>query len=53
VALPEGVWRAEWLDTKTGAIAATARVEGGGVRTLEVPAYELDIALGLRRVVTR
>jgi hypothetical protein len=50
VALPAGVWDATWLDTKSGAVVATARVDGGGTRTLHPPAYDVDIALGLRRL---
>lgn len=48
VELPAGSWTATWIDTKTGAIARTARVAGGGTRTLEAPVYDNDIALRLR-----
>ncbi|MBL9138122.1 MAG: hypothetical protein JNK85_19800 [Verrucomicrobiales bacterium] len=47
--LPEGTWRAEWIDTKTGRITGRSRVEGGGVRSLMSPPYHEDIALRLRR----
>ena len=49
VELPAGTWTAEWIDTKTGATARTANVAGGGVRPLEAPVYETDIALRLVR----
>ena len=49
ITLPDGVWQARWLDTKTGNVVGSARVDGGGTRTLETPAYETDIALDLRR----
>jgi hypothetical protein len=47
VELPAGKWAAEWIDTKTGAPARTAIVAGGGVRQIEAPAYDTDIALRL------
>ncbi len=47
--LPAGSYRAEWIDTKTGQAAkAEAFDHGGGERALESPAYEADIALGIR-----
>jgi hypothetical protein len=49
VALPEGAWTAEWIDTKTGATTRTATVTGGGVTPLDAPPYEMDIALRLVR----
>jgi hypothetical protein len=49
IQLASGVWRAEWVDTKAGTVVRRSRVDGGGVRTLEAPAYETDIALRLRR----
>ena len=48
--LPEGQWRAEWVDPMTGAIVSTADIRGGGVRALTIPDYALDIALRLRRI---
>ena len=48
VDLPPGNWTATWIDTKTGATAATTTVAGGGVRSIEAPAYDSDIALRLR-----
>jgi hypothetical protein len=48
VDLPRGEWREEWIDTKTGVLARTARFpHGGGRRELESPPYETDIALRL------
>jgi hypothetical protein len=49
VRLADGVWQAKWLDTKTGIVVGSERVDGGGTRTLESPAYYTDIALDLRR----
>jgi hypothetical protein len=49
VQLPAGTWTAEWIDTKTGSTPGRATVSGGGVRPIEVPAYQSDIALRLRR----
>jgi hypothetical protein len=48
VELPAGTWTATWIDTKTGAIARTSSVAGGGVRSIEAPAYDSDIALRIR-----
>ncbi len=50
VDLPEGQWRAEWVDPMTGAVVGTADITGGGVRAVLPPDYALDIALRLRRV---
>jgi hypothetical protein len=49
ITLPDGVWQAEWLDTKSGQVVGSTRVSGGGRRTLETPPYETDVALSLRR----
>lgn len=50
VALPAGRWRAEWLDTKTGALAAREQfTHDGGERLLRPPAYQDDIALRIVR----
>ncbi len=47
--LPAGSYRAEWLDTKTGQAAGGEGFEhAGGERELKSPAFEADIALGLR-----
>jgi len=47
LAIPEGTWTAEWIDTKTGTVARTMTVTGGAVRSLDGPRYEMDIALRL------
>ncbi len=48
--LPAGSYRAEWLNTKTGAIDRTEAFDAsGGDRTLVSPAYAEDIALRVRR----
>jgi len=49
IELADGTWRAEWLDTKTGKIMRQVNVSGGGIRTLEAPKYETDIALRLHQ----
>ena len=49
IELTEGLWRAEWLDPQTGKVLSRARVKGGGIRTLDAPSYDTDIALRLRR----
>ena len=48
VELPAGTWTATWIDTKTGASARTVTLAGGGVRSLDAPVYDTDIALRLR-----
>lgn len=45
VALPEGRWRAEWLDTKTGAVVAHTGLDGAGTHTVNAPEFTDDIAL--------
>ncbi len=47
--LPEGGWQAEWIDTRTGAVAKRAAVKGGGERPLESPEFATDIALRLKK----
>lgn len=50
IELPAGAYKAQWVDTKTGAVAAEeAFTHGGGVRTLASPAYKDDIALRITR----
>ena len=49
IELAPGAWQAEWLDTKTGRIVGAARINGGGVRPLEAPEFETDVALRLVR----
>jgi hypothetical protein len=49
VQLPAGAWTAEWIDTKTGALARRTNIAGGGIKPIEAPAYESEIALRLLR----
>jgi len=47
--LPAGEYAADWVDTKTGAIARSETFEhGGGPRRLEAPPHEEDIALRVK-----
>jgi hypothetical protein len=49
--LPEGTYRAEWVDTRSGAVAQREQFQhGGGDRTVASPRYAEDIALRIRRV---
>ena len=45
LSLGPGAWRAEWIDTKTGAVAKTEDVAGGKIAS---PEYTEDIAVRLR-----
>jgi hypothetical protein len=46
--LPAGEYKAQWINTKTGAIEKEELIShGGGNKRLTSPAYEDDIALGL------
>ena len=48
--LPAGRYSAEWIDTRTGQISKSERVDhAGGVSNLVSPAYSEDIALAIRR----
>lgn len=47
--LPPGRWQAEWINPQSGKTVGRARVAGGSVAKIEVPSYEPDIALRLRR----
>jgi hypothetical protein len=47
--LAPGSWIAEWIDTRSGAVAGRSEINGGGVRKVPVPAFETDIALRLVR----
>jgi hypothetical protein len=49
LALPDGQWRGEWVDTMTGAVRGTVDDSGGGVRPFPAPDFAVDIALRLRR----
>jgi len=50
IALPEGKWRAEWVNTKTGQIAQQTQFDSSATNTLNSPAFSEDIAL---RIVKR
>ena len=46
LSLPAGSYRAEWIDTKNGEVAASKQFEhSGGSRPLESPTFAADIAL--------
>lgn len=50
--LPEGTWRAEWIDPKTGSVLKDERVRktaGLEFLTVESPSFREDIALRLTR----
>ena len=48
--LPAGKYVAEWIDTKTGAIAKQEKFEhDGGTRKFTAPDYKDDIALRVKR----
>jgi hypothetical protein len=49
IAVPEGTWQAEWVDTTSGTVVARDRVTGGAVRALRAPSFDEDIALRLVR----
>ena len=49
--LPEGRYRAEWVDTRTGGVAKAEDLDHeGGSRTLLSPPVEADLALAVRAV---
>jgi hypothetical protein len=52
VALSDGQWRGEWVDTMTGSVLRTVDVKGGGVRAFPAPDYAVDIALRLRLAIS-
>jgi hypothetical protein len=52
-ALPRGRWCGYWYDTWAGAEVERVRVRGGRPAALEVPAFEGDVALRLRRCGAR
>jgi hypothetical protein len=48
--LPAGVYRAEWVDTRSGQIDKVETFDHpGGKKTMTSPAYTEDIALRVRR----
>lgn len=49
LALPEGRWRATWIDTKSGKVTASANVVSSGITTLSAPPFDTDIALKIVR----
>jgi hypothetical protein len=49
--LPDGLWQADWV-TMRGNLEKGEQLRGGGVRSIESPPYEVDIALRLKRVGT-
>ena len=49
VQLPPGDWQGEWIDTVRGTVVRRVRTAGGGVRILDAPAFDVDMALRLRR----
>ena len=49
IELADGAWSAEWMNPASGAVIRRTRVDGGGVRTLDAPPYETDIAVRLKR----
>ncbi|NVL90773.1 MAG: cellulase family glycosylhydrolase [Desulfobacterales bacterium] len=52
VELPQGAYRAEWVNTKTGKVDKKEKFEhSGGNRTLHSPKYVDDIALRIRKLI--
>ena len=49
IALPEGRWRAEWIDPKTGKTLSRATASGGDTVELKIPEFETDVALRIRK----
>jgi hypothetical protein len=49
VELAAGRWQAEWIHPQSGRTVRRSQVVGGGVREIEVPPYDPDIALRLKR----
>ena len=47
--LPDGLWQADWV-TMRGNLEKGEQLRGGGVRSIESPPYEVDIALRVKRV---
>jgi hypothetical protein len=48
--LPQGSYRAEWINPKTGRVDASERFQHtGGERVLQSPTYTEDIALRIRK----
>lgn len=54
VELPAGRYRAEWINTKSGAVdKAETFPHAGGPRTLQAPSYSEDVALRIRQSARR
>jgi hypothetical protein len=52
VKLPPGRYHAEWVDPETGSVRGSEELtHEGGTRTLKTPAYKIDIALKIKRVL--
>ncbi|MDB6070979.1 MAG: Myo-inositol 2-dehydrogenase [Verrucomicrobiales bacterium] len=49
VNLPAGPWEAQWVNVLTGEKANVLKLEGGGIREIKLPAYDAEIALGLKK----
>jgi len=48
--LPSGIYQAEWINTKSGAVDKHERLQHtGGLATLASPPYQEDIALRVRQ----
>lgn len=49
--LPAGHYRVDWVDPETGSVLNSINlIHEGGNRTLNTPAYKIDIALKIKRV---
>jgi hypothetical protein len=48
--LAPGAYEAKWIDTKTGGVAKSQRIEGNPDTLLAGPEYQEDIALAIKRV---
>jgi hypothetical protein len=54
VELPAGVYQAEWMDTKSGSVLLREAFQhAGGMRAIESPPYQQDVALSIRSPVRR
>jgi len=49
--LPAGTYQVDWVAPETGSVIRTdTSTHKGGYRTVETPAYSVDIALRIKRV---
>jgi len=53
IELADGQWQIECVNPLSGTVVGSFQVDGSGVRMIEVPAYELDIAVRLNRIVPK